>query len=635
MGDVVGLALGASVTCSAPASRPLASSSNGSSQMSSTHRTQLPIILDFHSDDGKEAIRSWYRQQPTTRFTSLEYRKVIDGLFRHEFVVVHLDNSTVCRLDRRAREDLRGYALRGEGTVSEDSAHVVSLADTEHKAYLDRSEVLLGMDLPEGQDLNFILTACYAIQCHPKAKSYNLLYYNCYFFSWTLVTCVTRRASNWEAVVGSNQLRDTITEVITIEYFLGLRLSKLSNNSQMTRPARSTTIISSFIHKFWSIDSGSYPEHQAAPVPTELAEIMTHQVHDISTPSSRQGANEKGHDNITTSEHPMGIASSGEKNSLKRWEALADMAEERISSRGKHVHTKIQRELQLHFPSMLSHSLEMLLLNSRLSVALRGCVYSALSKISEVVATHVAVAAALRSVDHISKLGFGAIYTNQIRDLVKSVASLAASRANQSMVDFLRGGTDTGHVSTSGDGKSNIEYHLGLQAGEKEWDNAWDNAWAPRYSTRSFLYYPNGLFDRCSPAGKDAWRKAWMVSSALSYDECIQETISTKLAGVLIGYLTDPEFIVHLDSIGADESKGKLYTNPQRGRNPTLTNSQKSFPQSLQSHIRARMTAHFEQVESYGFGEANELVDRAEDTMCMIWESVTRMMKDESTLLFL
>ncbi|EUC65090.1 hypothetical protein RSOL_497410 [Rhizoctonia solani AG-3 Rhs1AP] len=174
----------------APVSRPLASSANSSIQKYSANRIQLPIVLDFQSDKGKEEIRNWYRKQPTTRFTHIEHRKETTGRFGHEFVVVHLDNSTVCRFDRRAREDMRGHALKDEGTISEDSAHVITRADTESKARLEESEFLISALGGGEHGLEFILAVCCGIQSHPEAKSYSLLHYNCYFFSWTLVTII-------------------------------------------------------------------------------------------------------------------------------------------------------------------------------------------------------------------------------------------------------------------------------------------------------------------------------------------------------------------------------------------------------------------------------------------------------------
>ncbi|CAE6427792.1 unnamed protein product [Rhizoctonia solani] len=189
MNDLISLALGPVISCSGAASRPLASSINASMRKFSADRIQKPIILDFHSHEGKEELRNWYNKQPTTRFMSIEWCKDIDG---------------------RAREDLRGHALKHEGTISEDSAHVITSADIESRAHLSRSEVLLKIDLPEIQDLWFVLTVCCGIHYHPKAKSYSLLYYNCYFFSWTLITIVARRTSKWESMKPNRLWEDIV-----------------------------------------------------------------------------------------------------------------------------------------------------------------------------------------------------------------------------------------------------------------------------------------------------------------------------------------------------------------------------------------------------------------------------------------
>ncbi|KEP50589.1 hypothetical protein V565_077340 [Rhizoctonia solani 123E] len=194
MGAIFGSVLSPIVSCSAPASRPLASSVNSSIQKYSVGRVQLPIVLDFQSDKGKQEIRNWYRKQPTTRFTRLEHRKDINGHFKHEFIAFYLDNSTICRFDRRAREDMRGHALKDEGTISEDSAHVITMVDTESRARLDESEVLMEANAGCVEDLEFILTVCSGIQSHPEANSYSLLHYNCYFFCWTLVASIDRQA---------------------------------------------------------------------------------------------------------------------------------------------------------------------------------------------------------------------------------------------------------------------------------------------------------------------------------------------------------------------------------------------------------------------------------------------------------
>ncbi|CAE6415623.1 unnamed protein product [Rhizoctonia solani] len=179
--------------------------------IASSPRTQSRFILDFRSDKGRADVQNWYKYQGcNTRFTLLEYRKDIHGRVRHEFIVVWLDGATLCRFDRRARDEERSYALRDEGVPAEDSVHVLSSFETEYIELMSRTEVLLSIELPQGEDLCFILAVCEGIQTHAKAAAYNLMRYNCYFFSWMIVAAVARRTYNWESVVLSRQGWDDI-----------------------------------------------------------------------------------------------------------------------------------------------------------------------------------------------------------------------------------------------------------------------------------------------------------------------------------------------------------------------------------------------------------------------------------------
>ncbi|KAG8734650.1 hypothetical protein FRC11_003816, partial [Ceratobasidium sp. 423] len=48
------------------------------------------------------------------------------------------------------------------------------------------------MEMPPNTDLIIILSACFALSRDPVARHYDLLSYNCYFFSWTITTVVVR-----------------------------------------------------------------------------------------------------------------------------------------------------------------------------------------------------------------------------------------------------------------------------------------------------------------------------------------------------------------------------------------------------------------------------------------------------------
>ncbi|CEL62519.1 hypothetical protein RSOLAG1IB_04875 [Rhizoctonia solani AG-1 IB] len=183
------------------------------------HCTQARLLLDFRSDEGRASLQGWYAHQGrNTRFTLLEYRKYKRGQVKHEFIVVWLNNTTLCRFDRRASDGKRGHILREEGAPAEDSAHILSSFETEYKELLDQTDVLLTIKLPDGEDLGVILAVCEGIQTHAKASAYNLMSYNCYFFSWMIIAAIGRRTYSWETATLSKEgwndvLRTSLTQV--------------------------------------------------------------------------------------------------------------------------------------------------------------------------------------------------------------------------------------------------------------------------------------------------------------------------------------------------------------------------------------------------------------------------------------
>ncbi|CUA67105.1 Protein Ycf2 (chloroplast) [Chloranthus spicatus] [Rhizoctonia solani] len=180
--------------------------------------TQPRFVLEFRSEIGQKNVDEWYKHQGyNTRFTLLEYRKDKEGRFKHEFIVIRLNSTTVCRFDRRARDGERGYALHDEGAPAEDSAHVISSFETEYQDLLQKTEVLLSIKLPREEDLRTILAICKAIQTHPSASAYSLMRYNCYFFSWMIVAGIARRTYNWEAVLLSKESWDDLLKISLVE----------------------------------------------------------------------------------------------------------------------------------------------------------------------------------------------------------------------------------------------------------------------------------------------------------------------------------------------------------------------------------------------------------------------------------
>ncbi|KAF8595741.1 hypothetical protein BDV93DRAFT_611257 [Ceratobasidium sp. AG-I] len=148
------------------------------------------FVIKFPSD------LSWYRELPCTRFRTLQHRKERSGL-RHEFVVLQLQDGSICRLERMGDPFDRVEALSAQGTTAHDIAQCFR-QDQMPEACLDSSDVITEITLPESLDLLDVLRICRAIQEGDKTCKYTLLGSNCYFFCLAIQACLTRLVDNFE-----------------------------------------------------------------------------------------------------------------------------------------------------------------------------------------------------------------------------------------------------------------------------------------------------------------------------------------------------------------------------------------------------------------------------------------------------
>ncbi|KAH7332893.1 hypothetical protein B0J17DRAFT_579853, partial [Rhizoctonia solani] len=140
---------------------------------SSKGHSQEPHRIGFPYGWRVGPTEEWYTSQPSTRFTQLQYRKEHKKPWEHEYIVVELDNGTVCRFDRRA--------------------HAETLIDAKHYSEINNeSDLVLRLHFPDGQDILSILSVCYGIQRDRETECYSLIRYNCYFFSWMIVVALAR-----------------------------------------------------------------------------------------------------------------------------------------------------------------------------------------------------------------------------------------------------------------------------------------------------------------------------------------------------------------------------------------------------------------------------------------------------------
>lgn len=191
-----------SFTLPVSAVRPL----NKLSGSSSNTRLQKPHKIGYPNGWKTGPTQEWYDSQPSKRFTHLQYRKEREAPFYHEFIVAELENKTVCRFDRRGDVQTRANAFTLDGITAEDTAHVISPIEDHYADINNKSDQLLRIHFPKGQDLLTILAICYGVQKDDAASAYTLTKYNCYFLSWTIITATARRTVDW-ALLGKETSR--------------------------------------------------------------------------------------------------------------------------------------------------------------------------------------------------------------------------------------------------------------------------------------------------------------------------------------------------------------------------------------------------------------------------------------------
>lgn len=168
----------------------------------------LRINFDHDWETQKGKVFDWYRSQPVTQFKSIQYRKDRQEPFCHEFIVLKLNDGTICRFERMGDPDTRTAALARRGTTAHDFAQVWP---KEQLAKLDESsDVIAEIEYPQEFDILDILALCYAIHQDPEAKQYTLQRYNCYFLSWSIMTYLARKASQWDQLFTESAWSDAM-----------------------------------------------------------------------------------------------------------------------------------------------------------------------------------------------------------------------------------------------------------------------------------------------------------------------------------------------------------------------------------------------------------------------------------------
>ncbi|KAF8595311.1 hypothetical protein BDV93DRAFT_548872 [Ceratobasidium sp. AG-I] len=123
----------------------------------------FPIPTPSNWETRREGTDPWYKLQDHTTFHILDYRKCRAGPTYHEYLVFHLTGEP--------------------GSIPD---------------FDKESDLVARIHYPEPLTLLHVLDVCHAIQLDSNAKRYTLLYFNCYFFAWTIITLLARKIARWE-----------------------------------------------------------------------------------------------------------------------------------------------------------------------------------------------------------------------------------------------------------------------------------------------------------------------------------------------------------------------------------------------------------------------------------------------------
>ncbi|KAF8328624.1 hypothetical protein F5887DRAFT_844623, partial [Amanita rubescens] len=144
----------------------------------------------YEWDTQRGPVFDWYRMQPTTRFRALQYRKERQKPFCHEFIIVKLVDGPICRFERMGDPNDPAKAVTRTGSAAYDMAQY--FREPKWDELDEKSDVVAEIEFSRGFDLLDVLSICYAIHEHHEAKHYTLQRYNCYFLSWTIMSCLAR-----------------------------------------------------------------------------------------------------------------------------------------------------------------------------------------------------------------------------------------------------------------------------------------------------------------------------------------------------------------------------------------------------------------------------------------------------------
>ncbi|KAH7332829.1 hypothetical protein B0J17DRAFT_632115 [Rhizoctonia solani] len=201
----------------------------------------LPMRFSQRWRDASCAVMKWYNEQTSTstEFSSVEHRRELRAPFYHEYLLIHLADGAICRLERMGGGS-RADAIRSVGCLAHDTIQWFSEGTySNHPISQEPSELVVRVEFPQAIDLLDVLAICYSVQQVKRSSTYTLQRYNCYFLCSAVLNILARRTTIWAGAFTENTwngiVDDAVHKLQKMEFddaygYLGLGICSLINS---------------------------------------------------------------------------------------------------------------------------------------------------------------------------------------------------------------------------------------------------------------------------------------------------------------------------------------------------------------------------------------------------------------------
>jgi hypothetical protein len=169
------------------------------------------------------------------RYAGLNYER--RESFKHEFILIFMDNGRIYRIERRPLGGANPDAILLKGAEAEDAITVVGYDGLEVIHIETDAEIILSFKETK-PDLYAIIAICVAIHLDPETTNYTLEHYNCYFLARTIIALISRYCL-LQACSADKSLRwDCITKSAISCHIFGEDWNKLRTAIRMAMATR-------------------------------------------------------------------------------------------------------------------------------------------------------------------------------------------------------------------------------------------------------------------------------------------------------------------------------------------------------------------------------------------------------------